>query len=164
MEVRKTLPISKTCFVCGKENPAGLRAKFYIENGAVKMPLTVRPEHCGYPNVVHGGVVTAALDECMAWAASRAIGRMCVTGDLTVRFLQRVPADKPLTASAEVAKAYRLLAHTTAALTGEDGTLYARAHGRFAPISVEETLWIDDGLLYDENAERNFDHLREKDG
>ena len=164
MEVRKTLPISKTCFVCGEDNPAGLHARFFVENGAVKMPLTVRPEHCGYPNVVHGGVVIAALDECMAWAASRAIGRMCVTGDLTVRFLQRVPANKALTVSAEVAKAYRLLAHTTAALTDGEGAVYARAKGRFAPISAEETLWIDDGLLYDEGTERVFDHLRDNEG
>src|SRR5690606_33126821 len=107
MELRY-LPNSKTCFVCGEDNAAGLQSRFYVEGGCVKMKLRPQPHHCGYANVVHGGVVAAALDECMGWAAARAIKRMCYTGELTIRYLKPVPADGDLTVCTEVKRANRL--------------------------------------------------------
>lgn len=155
------LPNSDWCFVCGEENPAGLRTRFYVEDGIVKMPLSVEPQHCGFPNTVHGGIVAAALDETMGWAASRAIKRMCVTGELTVRYLAPVPVDRPLTVCAEVARSHRRVVHATAHIIDEDDQVYARAEGRFLPMSVEDTLKVDDMLLYRGGEERVFDELRE---
>ena len=43
----------------------------------------------------------------------------------------------------------------------EDGTEYARAEGRFIPLSAEGTLEVDDNLLYRGGEERVFDCLRE---
>ena len=157
---RKNLPFSRCCFVCGEDNPAGLKVRFYTEDGLVKTRWCAQPHHCGYHNVVHGGVTAAVLDECMGWAAARAIGRMCVTGDLTVRYLLRVPGDRELIAAAETVKASRLLARVRATLTDDEGTLYARAEGRFTPVSVEETLAVDDALVYRGGEERMFDALR----
>jgi uncharacterized protein (TIGR00369 family) len=159
-EEKKFLPTSETCFVCGEENHAGLQVRFYVEDEKVKMPLCVEEHHCGYKNVVHGGVVAAALDETMGWAAARAIGRMCVTGDLTVRYLRPVPANQDLTVSAWALRAHRRLVQTEAQMEGNDGVIYARADGRFLPLSVEETLLVDDALRYRGDEERVFDYLR----
>ena len=57
---RTYLPTSPTCFVCGEKNHAGLQGTFYVEDDAVFMPLNVKDHHCGYPDVVHGGIVAAA--------------------------------------------------------------------------------------------------------
>lgn len=154
------LPNSKTCFVCGEDNHAGLKTRFFVEGEYVKMPLNAQEHHCGYKNTVHGGVVAAALDECMGWAASRAIQRMCVTADLTVRYLHRVPADEGLVVRAEVVKAHRRLVQTAAVLLDAAGKEYARAEGRFLPLTVEETLEVDDALIYRGDEERIFDTLR----
>ncbi len=160
MSHRKYLPNSPTCFVCGEDNPMGLRARFYVEDEKVKMPLTVHNHHCGYPNTLHGGIVAAALDECMAWAATRAFKRMCVTGALTVRYIKRVPAGRPLTVIAEVVKPHRRIVHAQGSIVDAEGTEYARAEGKFLPLTAEETLEIDNWLIYRGGEERVFDELR----
>jgi len=160
MSEKKYLPNSNTCFVCGEDNAAGLQTRFYVEDGYVKMALSAAHHHCGYHNVLHGGVIAAAMDECMGWAAARAIHRMCVTGDLTVRYLKRAPVDAQLTVCAEVVRAHRRLVHTAGVLVDQEGVKYARSEGRFLPLTVEETLTVDDGMLYRGDEERVFDELR----
>lgn len=157
---KKYLPNSKSCFVCGEENAAGLRTRFFVEDNAVKTRWKSRPHHCGYTNIVHGGVVAALLDECMAWAATRCMGRTCVTGELSVRYFKRVPGNREIIVCAEVAKPGRRLAHVKATIVDDDGEEYAQAYGRFAAMSVDETLAVDDGLLYRGGEERVFDDLR----
>jgi uncharacterized protein (TIGR00369 family) len=154
------LPISKECFVCGEDNGAGLHTRFYVEDGLVKADLFAEPRHCGYRDIVHGGITAALLDECMGWAAARAIGRMCLTGELTVRYLKRVPCRQRLIACTEITKKTKWIVDVSATLTDEDGVCYAKAKGRFLPLSVEETLAVDDGLVYQGGEERVFSHLR----
>ena len=157
----KTLPISPTCFVCGAHNEAGLQGRFYVEDDKVCMPLNIKDHHCGYPDVAHGGIVATALDECMAWAATRELGLMCVTAKLTVRYLLPTPPTAGLVVRAAAVKAHRKrIAYTEAWLADAEGVVYARAEGSFLPLSPEETLRIDDGLIYSGNEERLFDYLR----
>ena len=160
LDTRRPLPNSRQCFVCGEENPSGLHARFYVEDDAVVMPLAVNPDHCGFPNTVHGGVIAAALDECMGWAAARAIERMCVTGELTVRYVQPVPADGTMMVRAWVVKAHRRLAQVKGEIVDEAGSVYVRGEARFVPLTAEQTLRVDDALLYRGNEERIFERLR----
>lgn len=157
----RPLPTSRDCFVCGEDNHAGLGTRFYVENDVVKARLEARPHHCGYPNVVHGGVVAAILDETMGWAAARAIKRMCLTAELTVRYVRPAPADLPLTVTTAVTRHSARLAQTTAELADDNGTVYARAEARFIPLTVEQTLEVDDNLTYRGGEERVFDGLRD---
>jgi len=87
---------------------------------------------------------------------------MCVTGELTIRYLLRVPGDRELIVTSEVVKASRILAYVKGALTDDEGTQYARAEGRFVPVSVEETLAVDDALVYRGGEARLFDALRQR--
>ena len=157
---RVFLPNSTGCFICGEDNPAGLKTRFYIEDGVVKADLLPQKHHCGYPNVVHGGIVAGILDECMGWAAARAVQRMCLTAELTTRYLENVPADETATVTTEILKSHRRLVHVRAELIGNKGKIYARAEGKFSPLSAQETLEIDDVLLYRGGEERLFDTLR----
>lgn len=159
---RLYLPNSRTCFVCGEDNHSGLRARFYVEEDRVKMPLNALEHHCGYENTVHGGIVAAALDECMGWAAARAIQRMCVTAELTVRYIERVPVSPDLVVEAEVTRAHKRMVQAEARIVDGTGKVFARAEGRFLPLSTEETLKVDDALLYRGDEERVFDGLRDE--
>lgn len=154
------LPISSGCFVCGEDNPAGLKSRFFVENGAVKSTLSPQEHHCGYENVVHGGVIAAILDETMGWTAACAIKRMCVTGELTVRYTKRVPGDRELIVKTEIVKSNRRMVHVSGIIMDSDREIYARAKGKFTPISPEETLAVDDNLLYRGGEIRLFDELR----
>ncbi len=158
---KKHLPFSESCFVCGENNTAGLQTRFYVEDDIVKAPLSAQSHHCGYDGIVHGGVAAALLDECMAWAASRAIGLMCYTAELTVRYLKHVPAERTLTACAEVDKSNKRVAYIKGYLIDELGVVYARSKGAFMPMSVDDTLNVDDNLIYQGGEERVFDGLRE---
>lgn len=160
MTERRYLPNSKECFVCGEENSAGLQARFYVEGEVVKVPFRARRHHTGYPGAVHGGVVAAAMDECMAWAATRVLERMCVTAELTLRYVRRVPPETDLTVCATIMRAHRRLVQVHGSLVDGDGTEYVWGDGRFMPLSPEETLRVDDGLLYHGGEERIFDELR----
>lgn len=155
------LPNSKGCFVCGEENAAGLRTRFYVQDDVVKAALQPNRHHCGYDNIVHGGVTAAILDECMGWAAARLIRRMCYTADLSIRYLKHVPADRPLTACSQVVKGSKRLVQVQGWIEDDEGTQYARAEGRFVPLTVEQTLRVDDALLYRGGEERVFDELRQ---
>lgn len=160
-ESHKTyLPNSRPCFVCGEENPAGLQTRFYVEDGIVKAPLCAGPHHCGYRDVVHGGVIAAIMDEAMGWAAARATGLMFFTAELTVRYLRPAARHRTLTVCAEVVRAGKRLAEAKARLVDEEGTEYAQSRGRFIPLSVEASLDVDDNLIYRGNEERVFDRLR----
>ncbi|MDP7638269.1 MAG: PaaI family thioesterase [Candidatus Hydrogenedentes bacterium] len=155
------LPNSDFCFVCGEDNQAGLQTRFYIEGDSVRASLKPRKHHCGYLSLVHGGIVAAIIDECMVWAASRATGRMCVTAELTLRYLQHLSADREYTVVAEVTKSNRRLTSTKGAIIDSQGTEYAKAEGKFSPMSPEETMKVDDMLIYRGGEERLFDALRE---
>ena len=100
----------------------------------------------------------------MGWAAAHSINRMCVTGELTVRYLQSVPADRELTAVTNVLKSSRRLVLTEGRLEDAEGVAYARARGKFTPLTALETLAVDDRLLYRGNEVRLFDALREDQG
>lgn len=154
------LPNSKSCFVCGEDNPAGLRTRFFVEDGVVKARLRPEVHHQGYANVVHGGVVAAVLDECMGWAASRVIHRMCYTAELSVRYVKPVPGDREMTVCGEVVKGTKRLVQVRGWIEDEAGVVHVRGEGRFVPLSVEDTLKVDDALLYRGGEERVFDVLR----
>ncbi len=91
-------PNSNDCFVCGRNNPHGLRMTFYDDGHQTVISDYAVPEaYQGYPGIVHGGVVAAMLDEV--------VGRVAMIGDhhhfmfsvtLQIKFRQSVPTDTPL--------------------------------------------------------------------
>jgi uncharacterized protein (TIGR00369 family) len=155
------LPNSTWCFVCGKDNHAGLKTRFFLEDGVVKARFSPQEHHCGYINVVHGGVIVALMDEAMGWAAAHRLGRMCYTAELTIRYLHPVPADHEILVTTEVVRAGRRLAEVRAVAEDDTGKEHVRCEGRFIPFSEEETLKVDDMLLYGQGELRLFEKLRD---
>ena len=93
---------SASCFACGIENPSGLRLRFY-DNGKdqVSTRFTLEPQHAGYPDMAHGGIVAAILDE----VGGRTMminhpNRFFVTAHMDMRFRRPVPVGVCLEASA----------------------------------------------------------------
>jgi uncharacterized protein (TIGR00369 family) len=75
------------CFVCGKENPAGLGVDFEInkELRIISANFTPLNVHQGYEGIVHGGILSALLDEAMA-KLTVSLGIPAVTAEITVKF------------------------------------------------------------------------------
>lgn len=54
------------CFACGVDNPVGLHIHFRLDGERCQGEFTPGPNHVGYENTVHGGIIYAALDDVMA--------------------------------------------------------------------------------------------------
>lgn len=90
-------PGSRHCFVCGRENPVGLKMDFFTTApGRCQAELTLQAEYEGYPGVVHGGIIASILDETGGRAQMDDPNRFMVTAQLNVRYRQPVPTGKPL--------------------------------------------------------------------
>jgi len=78
--------IDPHCFACGQENPMGLKMRFETNGEKMRSQLEI-PEHMhGWSKLVHGGVITTAMDEMMAWTGIHFLNRFLLTKDIKVRF------------------------------------------------------------------------------
>lgn len=119
------------CFVCGMDNPIGLHLTYEFDNEEARAKITIDDVYGGYPGVVHGGIVTALLDEIMAKTIEN-LGIWAVTAKLEVHFRRPTPVNTPLVLTGKMVKGKTRLFRTEARLTLEDGTPLAEATAVFA--------------------------------
>jgi acyl-coenzyme A thioesterase PaaI-like protein len=127
---RQLQPNSRHCFVCGLENPVGLRLRIYqTEPGVIETTYTA-PEHFqGYPGVLHGGIVASILDEISGRAhmGDPSKPRFMFTGKLEVRYRKNVPVGKQLKIVGKAGKSKGKTAEGWAGIYDECGMLLAEA-------------------------------------
>ncbi len=133
------LPRFEGCTVCGDPsvNPKSLDLQCYYQDGVVTATFTPGDDEAGFPNTVHGGVLTSLLDEVSVWASSMAAEAFCVTRDLRTKYVKPARPGVPLSLEARVADEERLITVEARALD-LDGDLVARSTGRFYPAFDEE--------------------------
>ena len=163
---RHPLPFSDWCFVRGDGNPRGLQGRFYRDGSKACLVVTPDRKFNGYEGILHGGVAAGLLDETMGWAAALAVGRMCLTAEITVRYIGQVPVERPLKIVAEPVKVTRRLCVVEGALWEVNSTAeesaedriepLVQATGKFMPLSWEETVAIDNKLIYEPGTPRMF--------
>lgn len=141
--------IGRMCFVCGEENPFGLHGHFYnLDDGSVCGIFNVRDEHQSYPGRVHGGVLSAILDELIGRAFQNENPDVWgVTVELTMKYRKPVPLDKPIKALARVTKETGRIFEGEGEIIFEDGTIAVQAYARYARMSFDT---IAEGDLIDE--------------
>jgi acyl-coenzyme A thioesterase PaaI-like protein len=129
--MQRRQPSSRSCFVCGRENPVSLRMTWDqdAESGEIR-GVVILPEHFnGYPGVAHGGVVAAVLDE----TAGRSVlldggfDDLMVTARLEVVYRRPTPTGVPLTAVGRLLRRVGERAEAEGELRLADGTVTARA-------------------------------------
>jgi threonine dehydratase len=129
-------PSSRTCFVCGRDHAAGLRARWWSDraSGEARGELVIPELFNGFPGVVHGGVVAALLDEAMVRSALLEGGfdDLMVTARMEVSYLRPVPTGVPVTAAGRLVKAGGRRATASAELRLPGGTVATRAEALLA--------------------------------
>ena len=118
------------CFVCGRDNPMGLRLRFDIDEAARSIKTVFQPgkEHQGYKDVVHGGLISTVLDEAMTKLAF-SLGLDAVTGRLTVRFKRPLMVGEWVTVTGRLVKESGRAIEAEAVAVRDDGTVIAEAEG-----------------------------------
>jgi uncharacterized protein (TIGR00369 family) len=91
------------CFACGRLNESGLHLDFDVSRGRAETRWTPERRHQGYDGTVHGGIVSALLDETMGWAIFHA-GIWGVTARMNVTFRSPVAVGEELRIVGEVVR------------------------------------------------------------
>jgi acyl-coenzyme A thioesterase PaaI-like protein len=136
-------PNSRHCFICGVENPVGLRLHIYQTEPGVIESEYIAPEHFqGYPGVLHGGIVAALLDEISGRAqmgSDPLNPRFMFTGKLEIRYRKNVPVGKKLKVVGKAGKSKRNLAEAWAGIyDAETNELLAEASAMHIDVPKEQ--------------------------
>lgn len=96
-------PNSYGCFICGLENPIGLKMVFTEdrEEQLVYAELSVSEAYRSYPGVVHGGIVSTILDETSGRALivhTGDVNAFFATAKMEIRYRRSTPTGVPLVA------------------------------------------------------------------
>lgn len=85
------------CFGCGTLNAGGLHLHFYemADGDSVWAPFTPTSAFEGYGGMIHGGIISAMLDEIMAWSLYRQ-EIWAVTASMHTRFRKPVEVGVPV--------------------------------------------------------------------
>jgi len=137
------------CFICGRQNPVGLKLDFYEdrETGRVRVDFSVPDRYQGYPGVVHGGIVSAILDEVSGRSVmvDERDERLMATLRLTVRFRHPTPTETPLTAVGWVRQIGGIGAKVAGEIRLPDGTVTADCEALLAdPPEEFREQWEDE--------------------
>jgi uncharacterized protein (TIGR00369 family) len=128
------------CFVCGEKNPVGLRLNFYFDKERQKAwaEFIPEPHFEGYRQILHGGIISAVLDEVMIKAILFE-NILAVTSKLTVEFKQPAEIGEKLRAEGRVTGRKSKVFFTEGQLLGNERRLiasgsgvYVRAEGELA--------------------------------
>jgi uncharacterized protein (TIGR00369 family) len=138
-------PNSRMCFVCGLENEAGLKLAFFEdpETQTVRTDLEVPDKYQGYPGVVHGGIITAILDEVTVRAAmGEGGGEMMATAKMSVRFRLPTPTEIPLVAIGWVVRRSSVGTLARGEIRLPDGNVTAECEALHTVVPAEmQTRW-----------------------
>ena len=123
------------CFVCGKNNPDGLRIKFeYPAPGTCRAEFTPPKKFQGWQGILHGGIVSTLLDEALAHAVGGPVrgggGSGAVTAEITVRFKRPVRIGQPVVLEGTVLSDKGRVVECESVLKDNDGNELASAKGK----------------------------------
>ena len=127
---------NRCCFICGADNPIGLKTRPSRDEiaGRAWLSVVIPEEFQGWAGVAHGGIIAALLDEVCAYAVM-GVSKQIVTAELTIRYLKPVPLGREVTVEAHLRERVRRSITVDAQLTCEGETL-ARAEARMVVLKA----------------------------
>ena len=125
-------PDANNCFVCGPDNPVGLRIVFHLDEQQIcHGRFTPGQDHQGFDGVTHGGILFSVLDDVMAnWLFLQGIRGYTARSE--VRYRQPLPLLTPVLLQGRCLKRKgRLVIMAGKALREDTGALVAEAEATF---------------------------------
>lgn len=130
---------SDMCAVCGLENAFGLKSHFYeCENDIIVAPCQPLDEHQSYPNRMHGGLISALLDETLGRAIQiKDKNIWAVTGSLEIKFRKPTPLNETIYCVAKIVRENTRGFVACGFIEDEKGNLLASAQGNYIKSPIE---------------------------
>ena len=125
----------KDGYVCGQDNPIGLKVKVFKENEIVQAEFMPLSYHQGYKGVVHGGILFSIMDEVMSKAAMAAKGIMTLTIEINIKYRKKAKIGNKIIFYAKMTKDSNRVIETEGKAFSENGECLVEAEGKFFEIS-----------------------------
>ena len=139
-------PGSRMCFVCGRENPIGFHAEFYVDGEKVYLDIVPQEQHQGYPGVMHGGLVSTLLDETVGRSAFLT-NMWCVTAKMELRYRKPVPIGRPLRVVGWTTRVRGRILEARGEVQLEDGSVAVEANAVYVEIPEDRRREVE-SLVY----------------
>ena len=149
----KTFPSYPPCPVCGdpKVNAGALGMRWEWDDRRRCVVGRFRPggDHAGYAGRLHGGILSALFDECLAWACAVERRTYCMTGELAVRFKTPAKLGETIEVTGRALTSWGPYVRARGEARSPAGELIATASSTFAALSREESLRLNAALRFE---------------
>jgi len=130
------------CYICGPDNPHGMRLKFSIDSADSKDPVvrgifSLAYRYQGPPSAAHGGVIASIVDEAMG-KLNRIDGIVGLTAEMTVEYLRPVPLGHKIVVEARPSEHRGRNYWRECTIRDSKGRLLVRGRGRFVKVAERE--------------------------
>jgi len=136
------------CFGCSPHNLVGLALSVYrLPDGRIAAPSTLSELHASYPGVVHGGVISALVDEVMGNLVALDHGMLAFCVSLRTKMLAPVRTKVRHLTVARLAGRGAGVLRVEAEVLDPDDRVCALASGTYQPISsaaARDLMGLDD--------------------
>jgi uncharacterized protein (TIGR00369 family) len=126
------------CFVCGKDNPDGMRLHFTYdeERKCFVCRFRLSKRYSGPPGHCHGGIIATILDDAMG-KVNKLRDVVALTSEITVKYLKPVPLRQPLRVESREVEVKGRQHINSAEILNEKGEVLARGRGLFIAIDPQ---------------------------
>jgi uncharacterized protein (TIGR00369 family) len=127
------------CFVCGMNNPDGMRLKFTLDEDRQTFVSRFRlsKRYTGPPGHTHGGIIASILDDAMG-KVNKLHNVIALTKEMTVEYLRPVPLRQPLRVEGRGVSIEGRRHTNMAEILNEKNEVLARSRGLFIAIDAEK--------------------------
>jgi uncharacterized protein (TIGR00369 family) len=112
------------------KNPRGLKTPFHLHEKGAYATFTPDVSHSGYEDVVHGGIVSALLDEAIIWAVYAGCRIFAVTAELKIRFRRPMLLGESYKIQGTVLEHGGRIIQAESVILDGSGNMIARARGK----------------------------------
>ncbi len=127
------------CFGCGKDNPEGMRLKFYTDDVARKVlcKFKLSRRYQGPPGHAHGGIIATILDEAMG-KVNKFRNVLALTRNMEIEYLKPIPLGKVMMVTAQERQVDGRSHTNVGEITNEAGEVLARGTATFIAVDVRK--------------------------
>lgn len=130
-------PPRNHCFACGKDNPQGMKLKFYLDEEARRTicEFKLSQRYQGPPGHAHGGIIAVILDEAMG-KVNKLHKVVALTKSMQIEYLRPVPLREKLTVIGREQQTTGRQHVNVAEISNAHGQVLARSTGTFIAVDV----------------------------
>ncbi|MFY9742162.1 MAG: PaaI family thioesterase [Candidatus Sulfotelmatobacter sp.] len=138
-ETRDHKPQKNRCFVCGPNNPDGMKLKFVLdeERRTFVCKFRLSKRYTGPPGHCHGGIIACILDDAMG-KVNKLHQVVALTREMMVEYLKPVPLHQSLRVEGREIKKQGRTHVNAAEILNDKNEVLARSRGIFIAIDPEE--------------------------